>query len=178
MGFNLSLIIDPGDVRAFTAFLESMDRKAARAQIVPILKEAIAPLVASEKQYLSSHTKSGALSASLSARSGGGDRAGTVSVFAAATAKPQTLARTWGGKRGSKQQQGWAASLGKRGRRAVFYADFVEKGHRIVRTRKDGRRYEAGQVPAYPFAGQAVASLGDAQCEAAAKAVLDHILPG
>ena len=58
----------------------------------------------------------------------------------------------------------------------IFYADFVEKGHRIVRKKADGTAYVAGHAKAVPFAQQAVNALGEQQAEAAAKAILNFVL--
>lgn len=165
---------DQQDIESFTAYYMSVERKTARQELLPILQAHLEPMVAKEKSFLSGHSKSGALIASLSARSGTGDRPGTMSVFAAATATPKQLSSTWGNS--TRQKQGYVNSLKKRkGRRKVFYADFVEKGHRIVKVRNGVSRM-VGKAKAVPFASQAVAALGDQQAESAAKAVLEHIL--
>jgi hypothetical protein len=177
MASTFSLLIDPGDVARFTAFCDGIGRKASREELLPILERHLAPLVQSEKSFLSGHSQSGALAASLSVRSGSGDRPGTISVFAAATATPSQLRRTWG-RKGRPQQQGWAGNMGARGRRMVFYADFVEKGHRIVKVNKSGEHYEAGKAAPVPFAHQAAESLGDTEAEAAAVEVLEYLGKG
>lgn len=177
-GFTFSLLVDPGDLARFEAFCEGIGRRASREELLPILQKHLEPLVEHEKGTLSGHSESGALAGSLRARSGTGDRPGTMSVFAAATATPSMLRKTWG-LHGRKQQRGWAASLAPRGRRKVFYADFVEKGHRIIHINKFGERSES-ETPATPvlFAQQAAEALGDTEADAAATEVLEHILGG
>jgi hypothetical protein len=177
MAFTFSLLVDPGDLARFDAFCEGIGRKASREELLPILKSHLQPLVDREKSILENHTESGALAQSLSTRSGAGDRPGTISVFSAATATKATLQKTWG--RGRKSKQAWAQETASRGRRKVFYADWVEKGHRIIHINKFGERSEA-EKPATPvlFAQQAADALGDQEAEAAATEILDHILGG
>ena len=172
---NIQVLVDQQDIDQFTAYYDEVGRKLSRSEMTPILKEHLEPMVESEKSYLAPHSKSGALAGSLAARAGSGDRPGTVSVFAAATATPAMLQATWG--RSTAQKRGFMASMkSRKGRRKVFYADFVEKGHRIVKTRADGATYLAGKAEPVPFAQQAVDALGDAQAEKAATEVLNFIL--
>jgi hypothetical protein len=106
------------------------------------------------------------------ARSGGGDKAGTISVFSAPTATSKELQATWG-LRGRKQQRDWAAGItGKRGKSRVFYGIYVHQGHEII---SHGRATGKFTKPV-PFAAQAVESLGDSESEAAASEVLKHIM--
>jgi hypothetical protein len=171
---NIYVTTDDSEMNAFSAYYDAVGRKLARAEIVPILLSAIAPIVSKEKQNLSSHTKSGALVASLAERAGSGDRTGTISVFAAATATTKQLRATWG--KSTKQKRGFAEGLkGKRGRTKVFYADFVHQGHRLVRV-KNGVARQVDYVKGIPFARDAMEELGDAQADVAEKAVFDHIL--
>ena len=168
-----SLVVEFDDVgrEQVLNYYEELRQRATRTEIAPLLVGALEPLVASERAYLGGHSRSGALVASLTARSGGGDRPGTVTAFSVPTATAATLRATWG--RGRKQQQRWVAALNGRGRRRVFYGDIVHQGHRIVRRGK-----VVGQVAAIPFAQQAVEALGDQQAEAAAEAILKHVVEG
>jgi hypothetical protein len=173
---TFSLLVDPGDIARFTAFCDGIGRKASREELLPILEKHLQPLVDREKAILSNHTQSGALAASLSARSGAGDRPGTMSVFSAATATKATLQKTWG--HGNAAKRAWASETAKRGRRKVFYADWVEKGHRIIKVNKAGKRSEAGHADPVFFAQQAAEALGDQEAEAAANEIMEHILSG
>ena len=176
MAMTLSILMDSGDVQKLTDYLGSMERRAARAELLPILKRHLDPLVASEKSFLGSHTVSGALALSLSARSGSGDRPGTISVFSASSATNKQLQSTWGN--GRAQQRGWASKLkSKRGRRRVFYGPIVHQGHRIVKRNSAGQLYDTGKMTKpVPFAQQAMDHMGDAQAEMAANEIIDHIL--
>lgn len=172
---TIQIDYDQQDMDAFGAFCLSMERKASRAALLPILTQYLEPMVDREKAFLSSHNKSGALSGSLAARSGSGDRPGTISVFSAATATSKELESTWG--KSTAQKRGFVTNIKKKtGRRKVFYSDFVEKGHRLVKVNAAGQGRTVGMVAPIPFAQQAVDSLGDQQAEAAAKAVLDYIV--
>lgn len=159
-----------------TAFIADMGRRLARADLVPILKTHFAPMVAMEKSILSGHNKSGALEASLKARTGGGDRPGTISVFSAPTATKRIVKKAWS--RGRAQQRRWAAGIEPgRGRVSVFYGPFVEKGHRIVRRNASGQLYDTRKrTRPVHFAKGAVEALGDQQAELAAQAVINHIV--
>jgi hypothetical protein len=133
-------------------FIQAMGRRAARAEILPIMLSAMAPVVADEKGTLGPHSKSGALEMSLKARTGSGDRPDTISVFSAPTATRKALKASWG--RGRKQQKMWAENIdmGKRGRQSVFYGKFVELGHDLVRGGKvvkhvDPIHFALGAVP-------------------------------
>lgn len=171
----ISVAMDPEDVRAFTDFLDSMERKLGRAEILPILLKHLEPLAASERNFLNDHTISGALKTSLSARSGAGDYPGTVSAFSAPTATTKQLQAHWS--KGRKQQRRWAANLaGMSGRRAVFYGPIVHQGHRIVKRNKAGELVDTGKrVAPIPFAEQAADSMGEAESDAAANEILDYI---
>lgn len=177
MPLTLTLLMDPADVEKFTAYLEGMGRRAARAELLPKLKEAFEPLAQSERTFLAGHKVSGALASSLTARAGAGDFPGTMSVFSAPTATVKKLQGLWG--RGRRQQQGWAAGLAGKGRRRVFYGPIVHQGHWIVVRGKDGQLHDIGRrTTPVPFASQAMDSLGEAQAEVAAELILDHILNG
>ena len=171
LGFVIE--IEYADLAGWAA---TLGRRAARSEILPILKAHMAPVVSQERAALATHTKSGALSQSLQARSGGGDKPGTMSVFAAPYATSKQLAKTWG--QGRAQQQAWARkkSTKGRGRRAVFYAPMVERGHRIVKRRASGELYQVREqkTVAVRFAAQAVPTL-EQQADKAADAILRHI---
>src|SRR5574340_1224371 len=87
---TIDVLTTEQDMLAFSQFLDDMkhriDGPSARQQISPILLEALQPMVASEKSFLADHTRSGALSRSLKARTGSGDRPGKISAFSAPTA--------------------------------------------------------------------------------------------
>ncbi len=177
MPLTLTLLMDPADVEKFTAYLEGMGRRAARAELLPILREAFDPLAQSEREFLSPNSKSGALASSLTARSGSGDKPGTLSVFAAPTATVKQLQGMWS--KGRRQQQGWASRLSGKGRRRIFYGPIVHQGHRIVVRGPDGQLRDTGRMTApVPFASQAVDSLGEQQAQVAADMILDHIVNG
>ena len=156
MSLTIQVLTEDADLQAYADFLEDTKERAEnpREMIVPILLEAMQPMVASEKAFLGGHSKSGALVVSLEARTGSGDREGTISVFSAPTAKPAVLRATWG-KRGRKQQQAWFANLSGRGRRAVFYGPIVHQGHRVIKRNAAGELYQAGVAEPIPFAQQA-----------------------
>jgi len=176
MPATISIIVEQGDLEAFTKFYSDVaHRMENRQAIVSILLKHLEPLVEFERSILSSHTISGALALSLRARAGSGDRPGTVSVFSSPTATTTELQSTWGSIRGRRQQRGWAAGLSGRGRRKVFYGNIVALGHRIVKRNKAGDLVAVGVVDPIPFAQQAVDAFGDAESEAAAQEVLDYI---
>lgn len=155
-------------------FLEAMGRRAARQELIPLMKSAMAPVVAAEKGFLSSHTKSGALTASLKERAGAGDRPGVVSVFSAPTATRKQLRKKWS--KGRFQQQQWASKIEDgRGRKAVFYAPFLEKGHLLVKRDDAGNLVAVGEVPPYPFAAPAMPEL-EAAGDIAAEGSLRQIV--
>jgi hypothetical protein len=171
---GLTLTIDGED--HFSAYLEAMGRRMARAEIVPILKEYMKPVVGSEKRILADHTQSGALSMSLKARAGAGDRPEVISVFSAPIATRRQIAAKWSKGRG--QQQKWAAQSSDLKRRsAVFYGPFVELGHRIVKRNAQGRLAAVGMAKAVHFARGSLPVL-DEQGEAAANAILNFIVGG
>ena len=178
MSLTLSLFISDDEVAKITSFMEGMERRTVREAILPILKEHLEPLVESEKAYLSGHSISGALVASLSARTAGGgrDRPNTMTAFSAPTAMSKTLQGLWS--QGRAQQQGWAARMKPiRNRRRVFYASIVHQGHRIVKRNAAGELYDTGKrTVAVPFAQQAMDSMGESQGEAAASEIMDHII--
>jgi hypothetical protein len=175
---TFQVLMDPVDVEKFTIWMVGMGKRAARAEILPILLTHLQPLVASEKGFLSGHEISGALSGSLMARSGRGDREGTISVFSAPMATTKLLQSTWGSGRGRKQQQRWAAGIkGKKGRSRVFYGIFVHQGHDVISHGKAATSGKTHTDP-IPFAQQAADSLGDSEVEAAATEILQHIIGG
>ena len=175
-GLTFSVTMDPDELGQLTSYFDGMiDRAKDRGAISSILQTAISPLSASEQDTLSSHKKSGALSASLVARTGGGDRAGTVSAFIAPTASHATLQATWG-KHGRKQQQKWAAGLSRKGGRArVFYATMVHQGHIVITHGHVATTGKAHTDP-IPFARMAADALGEDQSDAAANAILAYIV--
>ena len=176
MTLSYSVIMDKDDVQRFTAFVDGMGRRASRDELLPILKKHFEPIVAAEKQFLSGHTVSGALSQSLSARTGAGDKPGTMSVFSAPTSTTKQLKKTWGS--GRSQQRVWASNLSSRkGRRRVFYGPIIHQGHRIVLRNRKGQLYDTGKrTTPVPFAEHAMAASGEKQSELAAGEMMDHIL--
>ena len=177
-GLTLSVLLNPGDMDRWTGWLQSIETKMAREEILPILMEHFAPVVAAEKGILSGHSKSGALEASLFARSGSGDRPGTMSVFSAPTATTKQLATAWG--RGRGQQRRWSAGLvGKKGRRGIFYASMADRGHRVVKRKANGELYDTGKrTQGIGYVSGAMEQTGDVQADAAANAILNHITGG
>ena len=173
---TISVLLDPSDVNAFSKWMKAMDRRMSREEILPILMKHFEPVVAAEKAILAPHSKSGALSGSLQARSGGGDRPGTISVFSAPTMTRAKLIKAWSG--GRAQQRGWASRMNKKGRkRRVFYDVMVEGGHRQVRRLASGQLAEVGSpVAGVHFAAQAMATVGQREADAAAEAIMDHIM--
>jgi len=166
---GLSITIDGAD--AFTDYLEGCGKRMARQELLPILKGFMGPVASAMRSNVDS--ESGALAKSLVERSGSGDRPGVISVFVAPTATRKQLIKKWGG--GRKQQRGWAADIEPgRGRRSVFYAPFVELGHRMVRRGADGSLHVVGSVDPHPFAAPA-APLLDSQGDTAAEAILRRI---
>ena len=172
---TLTLLMDEGDLQRFRDFLNGMEKRAARSELLPILKRNLEPVVAAEQSILSPHNKSDALSLSLKARSGTGDRDGTMSAFAAPTATVKQLQSTWG--RGRAQQRRWAANMTGKGRRRVFYGPMVHQGHRVVKRNALGVLYDTGKVTQpVPFASDAMATTGEQAAEQAATEILDHIM--
>ena len=172
---TLTLLMDEGDLQRYTDFIHGMEKRAARDELLPILKPNLGTVVEEEHSILEPHNKSGALSLSLKARSGTGDREGTMSVFAAPTATVKQLQSTWG--RGRAQQRRWAANMSGKGRRRVFYGPMVHQGHRIVKRNAQGVLYEAkGHADPVPFAADAMAAKGEEAAEKAATEILDHIM--
>ena len=172
---TFKILANQSDMEKFRIWLDGMETRMARAEILPIMLSHLVPLVSVEKGILSSHSISGALEGSLMARAGRGDREGTISVFSKATATTKQLAATWG--HGSKQQQKWAKKhvlAGKKGRTRVFYDIFVHQGHEVVAHGKATGKF----TKPIPFAAQAAESLGDAESEAAANEILQHIVEG
>ena len=167
---GMTVHIDGGDELA--ALFDLMGKRLARKEILPIMLDAMGPVVAEEKSNLAGHSKSGALEASLKARSGGGDRPGTISVFSTPTATRAMLRKRWG--KGRAQQRKWAAgsSLIGGGRKSVFYARFLEGGHDLVRNGE-----KVGHVEPYPFAAPAMPTLEE-QAEIAADLIAQHIVNG
>lgn len=171
---TITIELDDVDRENLQNWIEDMGSRCAHAELAPILVEGLEPLAASERAYLAPHSKSGALAASLVARSGRGDRPGTVSAFSAPTAKVKDLATAWS--RGRRQQRRWAAGLSGKGRRKVFYGGIVHQGHAIVKRNAQGQLRIVGRAEPVPFAQQAVDALGEAAAEATAEAVLEHIV--
>ena len=169
------VFIDPEDMKKISDFIEGIGRRASRQELLPIMKAHFAPVVASEKAILSGHSKSGALSGSLAARAGSGDRPGKISVFSAPTATRRQLTAAWS--KGRFQQRRWATTIkAGRGRKSVFYASFVELGHRVVKRNAAGELFDTGKrAKPVPFASTAMADVGDSQAEALAAAILSHI---
>ena len=91
---TIQTLINEEDVRNFTSYVDGMGRRASRDQLLPILKKHFEPVVAAERQFLSGHSRSGALMTSLVARTGAGDKPGTMSVFSAPTATTKQLQKT------------------------------------------------------------------------------------
>lgn len=175
---NIEVQFDEAGLSAISGYYQSIGKKLARAELMPILIDAINPVVSKEKEILSKHIVSGALSSSLKARAGSGDRPGTISVFAAPTATMKTLKATWG--QSTKQKRRFHANLaakGKRGRTAIFYADFLHEGHRLVK-KKNGVGRVIKNVDPVPFAAEAMEAVGDQQADTAANAILNHVIEG
>lgn len=180
MPATISILMDEGDVEKFTNFYADVEHRLRNRQvIVSILIKHLEPLVAAERSILASHNKSGALSLSLRARAGSGDRDGTISAFSSPTATTKELQSTWGD-RGRKQQKGWLPRLiGSKGRHRVFYGNIVASGHPIVKRNKAGQLFDTGKTVApIPFAQQAIDSKGDEEAEAAANEILEYIFGG
>ena len=167
---GMTVVVDGAD--EVSNFIEAMGRRAARAELLPIMLEAMQPVVAAEKGFLADHIQSGALERSLKARAGGGDRPGTISVFSAPTATRAMLRKLWG--KGRAQQRRWAAgsSLIGNGRKSVFYGKFLEKGHDIVRGGE-----VVGHVDPYPFAAPSIPTLEE-QGEVLAEQIAYYIVNG
>ncbi len=179
MSLSIYVLVDDGDIREFETYFDIVSRRIAREELLPILKDYLRPMVESEKSFLASHSKSGALEGSLSARSGSGDRGDTISAFSAPSATNALIQSTWG-LRGRAQQKGWAQrTLKFKGRRKVFYGPIVHQGHRVVKRNAAGELYDTGKkTQPVPFAQQAVDSMGETQAESAADAVLTKIMEG
>jgi hypothetical protein len=172
---TFQILANQSDMEKFRIWLDGMETRMARSEILPIMLRHLQPLVSAEKGILSSHSISGALEGSLMARAGRGDYEGKISVFSKATATTKLLQSTWGSRRGRAQQQKWAGGLtGKKGRSRVFYDIFVHQGHEVVAHGKATGKY----TKPIPFAAQAAESLGDAESEAAANEILKHIVEG
>ena len=170
---TFQILANQSDMEKFRIWLDGMETRMARSEILPIMLSHLEPLVSAEKGILSSHSISGALEGSLMARAGRGDREGKISVFSSPTAASKPLQAAWS--RGRKQQRKWAENLqGKRGRSRVFYGIFVHQGHEVVAHGKPTGKY----TKPIPFAAQAAESLGDAESEAAANEILKHIVEG
>ena len=175
---TIGIIFDEGDLARVRQEFAGMKTRAARQEIIPILLEAFQPVVGEEKSILAEgHNETGALSASLKARSGSGDRPGTFSVFSAPLlAKKQLIAR-WLTGRAQLRAQAARVAGGTWGRR-INYAPYAEAGHRWVRRNAKGQLYQVNRPPAKPihFAAGAVDAKGDEQAEKAADAIMDHVL--
>jgi hypothetical protein len=165
MSLTLEITFDSQDLARLQGFFEDMGRRAARSELLPILKEAFEPVVARERSILSGHVKSGALLASVKARTASPvrDVPGTLSVFSNVNATRRAAVKHWS--RGRAQQRGWAAveaAKGTRGRVKIFYGPIVHQGH--------------GKAKPIPFARQAMEDVGEQSAETASKAILDHIV--
>ena len=175
---TLSVIYQPEDIQAFTRYLDGMGKRVSGQEIRPILLKHLQPLVALEKANI--HSESGALSASLAARSGGGDRPNVISVFSSSRMTRAKLIKKWSG--GRKQQRGWAAKMEKKGRaKRVFYDEMVELGHRIVYRDKAGNLVQSSKrprtAPVY-FARRAAEQGGEQALDAAETEVMNFIEGG
>lgn len=174
---GLTLIFDSSETERITNFFATMERRLARSELLPILKQNFEPIVAEERSILSDHSRSGSLMSTLIARIGGGDRSGTMSVFSAPTARRRELKALWS--QGRRQQRKWASKIQQsgRGRQSVFYGPFVEMGHRIVVRTKDGGLKDTGdRTDPVLFAHTAIETLGETQAESAAEAIIQHII--
>ncbi len=164
---------------ALADWVSGMGRRAGRAAILPIMKAAWLPVVAAEQGNI--HSISGALAGSIKPRSGAGDYPGRVSVYAPATATTGQVVKAWRSRKARKQQHGFAARASLSGSRyyRVFYAGWVERGHRLVK-RVNGALMLVGkgEVDPHPFAAPAVASVGEQAAQTAEDAVLKHIIEG
>lgn len=153
MSLTISILVDPHDIQQFTSFVDAMARRASdRAPMVEILKAGLEPVVAAEQANLAGHDKTGALSASLVARSGSGDRPGTISAFVRPTARS---------KRGKHQ----------------MYGPMVHQGHIIIRRRpaKEGDKIFTDPIP---FARDAMESVGETNADAVAESLMKYIYEG
>lgn len=171
----MSLSIQTDGMQAVTDYIETVGRRAARADIIPLMKAPWGSVVSAEKANIQSET--GALSRSLKARAGGGDRPGRFSVYTPATATAKQAAQIWG--RSSKpQHKQMAARAMESGfaRYRIFYGPWVEKGHRLVRRDAHGFKRQIGMVKPHPFAAPAFDSQAEHAVEQAENAVLDMIL--
>jgi len=176
---TLQIIWDPDDIAAFSRYLDGMGKRMADKEIRPILLKHLQPLVALEKANI--HSESGALSASLAARTGSGDRPNVISVFSSSKMTRAKLIKKWEG--GRKQQRGWAEKEKKKKGRAkrVFYDEMVELGHRIVYRNKEGQLVQSSKrprtAPVY-FARRAAEQGAEQALDAAETEVMNFIVGG
>jgi hypothetical protein len=177
MSMAFSISMDESDVRAFTAFVDGMGRRASREALLPILQKHLEPVVEAEKEILSSHIVSGALSQSLSARIDGGrpDRAGSMTAFSIPSAKKDLLSTTWGVSPRSQHRK-WFSRLSTKRRTRIFYGAIVHQGHRIVVRRGDKLIDTGKKTTAVPFAELAAESKGEQQIQSASIEILERIL--
>jgi len=172
---TLSVIYQPEDIQAFTNYLEAMGKRVSGQGIRPILLKHLQPLVALEKGNI--HSESGALSASLAARAGGGDRPNVISVFSSSKMTRAKLIKKWSG--GRKQQRGWAAKMEKKGRaKRVFYDEMVELGHRIVYRDKAGELVDTGKRTRPVHFARRAAEQGAEQAMTAAETEVMNFIEG
>lgn len=176
--FTISILPDESDANQFAVFLLSVASKLESREVLgPPLVAHLDVVAARARDILADHSKSGALAGSLQARMGSGDRPGRISAFAAATATTKELTAAWD--TGRSQQKKWSAKLKtlkpRRKRRMVFYADFVEKGHRMKRKNVDGELRVVGYAKPVRFAAGAFAEVGESEADAAAEDVLKII---
>ncbi len=131
-----------------TAWFDAVGKRAAKLELAPILKKAIAPVIAAEQANIEAGSGteypgrdlSGALAGSLKPRTGGGDRPGIISVYVPATPTTEWLARKWENSPRA-QHKIFAARVRSLSdlRYRVFYAPWVESGHRVVHRNKAGQ---------------------------------------
>ena len=153
-------------------WFDEMGLRASRATILPIMKSAAEPIVALERAGINS--LSGALSMSLKARSGPGDFPGRTSVYISASATPKQLVKVWGrSKKMQHRQFAVAASFSTARQYRVFYAPWVEAGHRIVHRDSSGNLVDRGhRAKAVEFAARAA----DAGSDQAQETIIADIL--
>ena len=169
--FTMGLSVTIDGAQEFSAYLSAVGKRMARQELLPILKEAMGPVVESEKSILGPHSKTGLLASSLAVRGGVKDRPDTISVYSRPQATRKQIIKRYS--RGRRQQQVWAvteAGRDWRGRKTVFYGVFVHQGHRFVKRNAAGELYDTGNVAeAVPFATESMPALEEAGAVAAEK---------
>lgn len=159
-------------------WMESMGLRATRTAFLPVMAESFKPVVAAERASSAFEDVSGALRGSLRERSGPGDRPGVISVYSAPTARGKRdlkgLVQRWSvSPRGQHRMLAARLKSEKFKSFRVFYGDFVEAGHRLVRGEK-----VIGFVPAHAFATPAIEAVGSAAADVAAEKMMDIVLGG